>query len=94
MWEHVMTDARKADALNIAHEKELRAEMTRQRIDYEREKFVFDKRLESDRSTLNDLRHRALDDAKKMKDLKQVAENANQSKSNFLAMISHEIRTP
>lgn len=94
LWEHVMADAHKNDMLSTNREKELRAEIARQRLDYDRERSLFDKRLESDRSTLNDLRQKALDDSKKMSDLRNVAEGANQAKSNFLAMISHEIRTP
>lgn len=75
-------------------QQKLQNEMNHMRQQHEKENFMWERKLESERGLLNNAKQREALRSSQLAEAKAQAEAANKAKSDFLAMITHEIRTP
>lgn len=75
-------------------QQKLQIEMNTVRQQHEKENFMWERKLESERGLLNTAKQREALRSTQLAEAKAQAEAANKAKSDFLAMITHEIRTP
>ncbi|HEY1095626.1 MAG TPA: ATP-binding protein, partial [Alphaproteobacteria bacterium] len=78
----------------VEQQQRLQIEMNQLRQQHEKDNFIWERKLESERSLLNNAKQREALRSSQLAEAKLVAEEANKAKSDFLAMITHEIRTP
>jgi signal transduction histidine kinase/DNA-binding NarL/FixJ family response regulator/HPt (histidine-containing phosphotransfer) domain-containing protein len=82
------------EKIRVEQQQRLQVEMTQVRQQQEKDNYVWERKLESERSLLNSAKQREAQRSSQLAEAKLVAEEANKAKSDFLAMITHEIRTP
>jgi signal transduction histidine kinase/DNA-binding response OmpR family regulator/HPt (histidine-containing phosphotransfer) domain-containing protein len=82
------------EKLRSDQQQRLQIEMNQVRQQQDKDNYVWERKLESERSLLNSAKQREALRSSQLAEAKQQAEEANKAKSDFLAMITHEIRTP
>ncbi len=82
------------EKIRIEQQQKLQMEMNQQRQQHEKENFMWERKLESERGLLNNAKQREALRSTQLAEAKAQADAANKAKSDFLAMITHEIRTP
>lgn len=82
------------EKVRYEQQQKLQMDMNHMRQQHEKENFMWERKLESERGLLNNAKQREALRSTQLAEAKGQAEAANKAKSDFLAMITHEIRTP